>query len=109
MTTYSNGGDAITLDLDPADAGIDQANRGVPLSQAGEDDQDLASLARETAERARAALDGQTGPYRDSLVYATAIGLWRTGNTASLKDGADAARKAIDTGQARTVFDAGIK
>jgi anthranilate phosphoribosyltransferase len=109
MITYSNGGDAITLDLDPADAGIDQANRGVPLSQAGEDDQDLASLARETAQRARAALDGETGPYRDSLVYATAIGLWRTGNTASLKDGADAARKAIDTGQARTVFESGIK
>ncbi len=109
MITYTDNGEAVTLDLDPGDAGIEQASRGVPSSQAGETALDLPALASETAELAMAALGGEAGPYRDSLVYTAAIGLWRTGKSASLREGADMARRVIDSGEARTVFESGIK
>lgn len=86
------------LRLDPAAIGIRQEERAVPLNGGGAAAACAASLA---------ALAGEHGPARDSLVYAGALALSRFGDAPDLVAGAGRVREALDSGAARERFQAG--
>jgi len=103
--------------VDPREIGIEQQQRCVPLpgdlAAAKAIDGiaaavDVPSAALAAAEHGLAALRGAAGATRDALVYAAAIALHGTGHCASLGEGADAARRALDDGAAHARFEAGI-
>lgn len=63
---------------------------------------DLAAIATLAADAGRRALDGETGPARDSLVAAAALILQHLGRFTSLGAAARAVRDVIDNGVAHT-------
>jgi anthranilate phosphoribosyltransferase len=104
---YHNRGEETSTEFKPADLGIDQSVRAprLPGGPAGEDaddgpEIDNDAVAKAAAEAGIAALTGQPGPTRDSLVYGAALCLWHLGRHGSLKSAADAARGALDSGEA---------
>jgi anthranilate phosphoribosyltransferase len=117
---YFSSTDGVNLhqvDLEPAQLGIAQAERAVPLpGQLHEDAlrsvkapgnvfaQELATCAAETG---LAALAGQDGPARDSLVYAGAVMLHALGKAKTLADAAARIRAVLDDGSAAQHFKAG--
>ena len=107
------------VDIEPGALGIEREERAVPLpealaaraeervrsvSEAG--DGFAEALAAEAAAVGRAALDGEAGPARDSLVYAGAVALASLGEAGSLGEGAKRVRGALDDGSARERFEA---
>ena len=109
---YHGGGEESATDFKPADLGIDQPVRAPRIPgpadtmQAGEDAAadavpfDAAAVAALAAQAGVAALGGESGPTRDCLVYGAALCLWHLKRHGSLKDAADAARSALDSGRA---------
>jgi anthranilate phosphoribosyltransferase len=107
---YHDGGVETEFAADPHAAGIEQTVRDIPLPDdlphVARADADLAMVvsvdaaADATAAAGVAALQGQAGPFRDSLMYATALILWHLRRYDSLRTAADAARHCIDTGEA---------
>ena len=105
---YRDGGEEAAADFMPADLGIEQAVRAPRLPAAAEANgggdggspPDGASVARLAADAGEAALAGQPGATRDSLVYGAALCLWHLGRHETLKGAADAVRGAIDGGKA---------
>ncbi|MBM3357971.1 MAG: anthranilate phosphoribosyltransferase [Betaproteobacteria bacterium] len=104
---YHDRGEETSTEFKPADLGIDQSVRAprLPGGPAGEDaddgpEIDNDAVAKAAAEAGIAALTGQPGPTRDSLVYGAALCLWHLGRHGSLKSAADAARAALDSGEA---------
>jgi len=70
---------------------------GLPLATPA----DLKGAEPETnAAALRAVLAGETGPFRDIVLYNSAAALVVAGKAATLADGAEAARQAIDSGGA---------
>ena len=57
-------------------------------------------MAKVAAQAGLQALAGAKGPTRDALVYGAALVLWHLGKSGSLREAAQAARKAIDDGAA---------
>lgn len=99
--------------VQPTELGIEQPVRAVPLPPewlpvAGEEGgisvPDTAALAQAAATAGLAALTGQPGPTRDSLVYGAALCLWHLRRQATLADAANTARAALDSGQALAHF-----
>jgi anthranilate phosphoribosyltransferase len=109
---YHGKADEQYVDVDPADLGIDQPLRAVPLpedlpgaTKKGDEiavgvDTQAAALA--AAEAGIAALEGQPGASRDALVYSAAACLWHLGRHDSMHTAAGAVRKALDSGAARS-------
>ena len=103
--------------VDPGVLGIEQKQRNVPLPDdlpevaAGDEVRaaiDVPNAARAAASCGIAALRGEHGATRDSLIYGTAIALFGAGRCENLRDGADTARRALDEGAALARFEAGL-
>ena len=54
-------------------------------------------------------LDGETGPYRDIVLFNAASALYVAGRVTSLKDGVVAAMSSIDHGKAKTALNNLVK
>lgn len=84
--------------IDPSDFGLSQTTRGVlPVTHD-------AVTAEETVELGLQALEGETGPALDSLIYGGALGLWHCGIQASQRQAADHVRQVIQSGRAKAYF-----
>ncbi len=106
---YHDGGEEVGHDVSPADVGIEQDVRCVPISDdlpqtpKGEGAvtiTDIEAGARRAAELGLAALRGEKGATYDSLVYSGAIILHHLGRAESLADGASTIRSILDSGRA---------
>lgn len=90
---YHDGGEESATDFRPADLGIDQPVRAPSIAGAAE-------VAKRAADAGMAALGGEPGPTRESLIYGAALCLWHLKRHRSLESAADAARRALDSGEA---------
>jgi anthranilate phosphoribosyltransferase len=107
---YHGEGEDRSVELSPADLGIDQPVRAPPIpglvAKEGEEGDDIAAqfdaaaVARTAAQAGIEALEGRPGATRDALVYAAALCLWHLGRHDSLKEAADAVRRVLDSGDA---------
>ena len=107
---YHDRGEEQSMEFTPADLGIDQPVRAPQIPEglaheAGEGDafaatRDTAAVARAAAEAGMAALAGQPGPTRDSLVLGAALCLWHLKRYDSLESAARAVRAVLDSGRA---------
>jgi len=112
-TRYDDGVEIEEVRLDPLELGIDQSVRIEDLPANADhrepEGQPFASIdarvvSRYAAEKGMAALQGETGAVRDSLVYGAAIVLSHLGRCESMAAGASLARAAIDDGAAWRKF-----
>jgi len=106
-------GDALeeSLEFSPADLGVDQAilAPGLPAdvqggAEAAEDSGsglDVKAIAKAAAQAGLAALGGQPGATRDSLVCGGALCLWHLGRFGTLGRAAQEVRRVLDSGLAR--------
>ena len=96
-------------EADPKSLGITQERRclpvpaGISLQDDGETP-DIDALAAAGVQAGIAALQGEVGAARDSLVYGAALALWHTGFSENLQAAADTAREQIDKGAAYARF-----
>jgi anthranilate phosphoribosyltransferase len=106
---YHDMTEEVGYDISPADVGIEQEARCVPIPEdvpqtaKGEGAvtvTDITAGAAKAAELGLAALGGEKGATYDSLVYSGAIVLRHLGKVDSLADGADALRAVLDSGKA---------
>ena len=107
---YHGGGEEAATEIRPSELGIERSERaprlpGVATPGAGDEGAseapfDSAAIATAAAQAGMAALAGRPGPTRDCLVYGAGLCLWHLGRHGSLKDAADAARAALDSGRA---------
>ena len=114
---YFNKGQEQEEEIDPRALGIVQETRAVPLPKsilaAQQTDQDMVNdfdvneIAVHAAEAGMAALRGQAGPARDSLVYSAALCLRHLGRAKDLQTGAEMARQVLDSGKVLAHFTAG--
>jgi len=114
---YYDRGDEQAIEVDPKTLGIEQATRAVPLPKdlpgVASDGNDITLAfdaeiaAQRAAELGLAALHGQAGPARDSLVYSAAICLHHLGKAADMATAADMVRNVLDSGKALAHFQAG--
>lgn len=86
--------------LEPENFGIEQDTRGVKT--------DDTVTAQRTLDEGLQALAGEKGAAYDSLVYGAAIILWHCGLIKSQRKAADIVRQVIDSGQAKSHFEAGL-
>lgn len=101
-------------DVTPADFGVGQPMRGVPIPEAlvarGEEAADAVTVidspavAQAAADAGMEALAGNAGPTRDALVCAGAICLWHLKRHDTLQAAADAVRNSLDDGSALSRF-----
>ena len=102
---YHDRGEETFTDFKPAELGIEQSVRAPRFPGASDDGEseapfDAAAVAKAAAEAGRAALAGQSGATRDSLVYGAALCLWHLGRHGDLRSAARVVRGAIDSGKA---------
>jgi anthranilate phosphoribosyltransferase len=110
---YHDRGPEQSIEFSPAELSIDQPVLAPPIpgraQREGEADADAgsaaapldnAAVARAAAEAGLAALAGQAGPTRDSLVCGAALCLWHLKRHDSLPGAAAAVRRVLDSGQA---------
>ncbi len=100
--------------VEPTQLGIEQPTRAVPLPAAltdGVEDGgiDVAAAARVAAEAGVAALQGEAGPMRDSLVYGASLCLTHLKRADSLAQAAALVRNILDSGQALARLEASMK
>ncbi|MCX7945394.1 MAG: hypothetical protein N2557_00245 [Hydrogenophilus sp.] len=116
LLRWTGEGDFIEESVDPTDLGIVQ-NIRAPLLPGSRGDVaetevepeeifDARAAARAAAEAGLAALAGKPGATFDALVLSAAVALWHTGRAPSLAAGAELARRALLTGEARNRFEA---
>jgi len=113
---YHGDADAQPVDINPADIGIDQPTRAVPIPEdapsatirgdATTTTVDIEAVSRAAAAAGLAALQGKHGAARDSLVYAGAIMLHHLGHHESLETAAAAVSGVLDSGEALSRFEA---
>lgn len=110
-TRYQDHGEEYEIDLDPANIGIEQTARAVPLPEdlpktERADDVAIAVDIKATAEAAAraglAALQGEKGATYDSLLLTASLILHHLGRAPSLKAAADQVRAALDSGKAHS-------
>ena len=88
--------------FDPSEFGIEQTTRGVlPV-------RDDKVTAEQTVELGIQALDGQSGPAFDSLVFGGAMALWHCGLEQSQQQAAVYIRQTIESGKAKAYFERGM-
>lgn len=114
--TFMNQGEEQMTELDPTALGIERNVRAVPIPEdipgspvAGDEIAvalDTSAAAVAAAERGMAALRGEEGLMRDSLVYAGAIALQQLNKAASLDEAAQTIREVLDSGAALARFEA---
>lgn len=114
LWSYHNKRQETAIDLNPADLGIEQASRAVPLTKDIPELEnqgasiikpfDIEIAAKRAAEAGLAALNGEKGPAYDSLVYAAAITLHHLGKASTFTTAADMVRITLDSGKALTHF-----
>jgi Anthranilate phosphoribosyltransferase len=106
---YQNRGEERHRVVEPGSIGIAQLSRAVPLPDdlpKAKDQDDMraslytSALAKAAAEAGIAALKGNPGPTRDSLVYAGALCLQHLERFDSLSAAANAVRRVLDSGKA---------
>ena len=107
---YKGDGELTGVDIDPADIGIQQTLRSVPLpddlpANATEGDEitlpvDQDAAARAAADAGMAALSGQPGLSHDALVYSGALILLHLGRHATLAAAAGQLREVLNSGRA---------
>jgi len=108
--SYQDRGEEQGMDIDPADVGISQNVRAVPLpedlpkSSTGADEiaiaVDIKATAKAAADAGMQALAGKQGATYDSLVFSGAIALFHLGRANSLKEAGEQIRAALDSGKA---------
>ena len=111
---YHNGREEQPLDIQPHDIGIQQTTRAVPLpkdlpAMENKGDEiattiDINAASKAAADAGVAALEGKSGPGRDSIVYGAAIVLTHLKRYDSMQAAADAVRKVLDSGRALAHF-----
>ncbi len=107
---YHDRGEETDTEFKPAELEIDRSVRapripGAAAEGAKEDDDsgptlDHAAVAKAAAEAGMAALAGEPGATRDSLIYGAALCLWHLGRYPSVNAAAQAVRGALDSGKA---------
>jgi anthranilate phosphoribosyltransferase len=107
---YHDRGEETSTEFKPAELGIEQTVRapripGAAADSATEDDEagpvfDPAVIAKAAAAAGQAALAGEPGATRDSLIYGAALCLWHLGRHGSLQSAAQAVRGVLDRGKA---------
>jgi len=107
---YRDKGEEQAMEFSPTELDIDQTVIAPPIPggarpEAEADGEtsvepDTAAVAQAAAEAGLAALSGQTGATRDSLVCGAALCLWHLRRHESLKVAADAVRQVLDAGKA---------
>ena len=107
---YRDAGEERAVDVDPADLGIHQEMRAVPLPdnlpEAERIADDIAltfsvqAAAKVAADAGVAALNGEQGATYDSLVYAGALVLHHLGRHPDLTSAAERVRAVLDSGAA---------
>jgi anthranilate phosphoribosyltransferase len=117
LYSFHDKGPEQVEEIDPATLGITQESRAIPLPKdlvktegAGDaiaNPYDIDAVAQRTAQVGLAALRGEAGPARDSLVYSAALCLRHLGRAKDLPTGADMARQILDSGKALAQFNAG--
>ena len=114
MYHYYDRGEEQSVLLDPAEIGIEQPERSVPLPEGVEkvkgggasDAEAVAIIADKAAEAGLAALNGDPGPAYDSLLYSATVALHHL-QKESLADAAERVRAVLDDGSALAKFQAG--
>jgi len=110
---YQNSGELQEVEIHPDHVNIQQDVRAVPLPElnaaksAGDDTAakiDTDQLAEEAAKVGVAALQGEKGPARDSLIYSTAIMLTHAGTEKNIQASAEKVCTVLDSGKAFTHF-----
>ncbi len=110
---YKDTGDLTEVEIHPEHLNIQQDVRAVPLPElnaaksAGDNTAakiDTDQLAEEAAKIGVAALQGEHGPARDSLIYSTAIMLTHVGTEKTIQASAEKVRSVIDSGKAFAHF-----
>jgi anthranilate phosphoribosyltransferase len=111
---YRDRGPEHAVEFSPAELGIDQPLLAPPIPDRGQrqteqgdptaPDLDHAAVAHAAAQAGLAALAGNPGPTRDSLVCGGALCLWHLGRHDSLQSAAEAVRQVLDSGQALERF-----
>lgn len=115
LFSYHGDGELAQRDLSPNELGIEASTRAMPLPDdvpahplgdyaAATVDSDV--LAERVVEQGLAALQGEQGLMRDSLVYAGAIALTHVGRFESMQDAAQAVKQVLDNGKALAAFKA---
>lgn len=106
---YSDMGEEQMTETSPMDIGIEQNYRNSPLPESlkhietNRQDEDITRLAELAAEQGLAALNGESGAARDSLVYSGSIMLSHIAQI-SMAEAAEQLRNALDNGQALDKF-----
>jgi len=113
---YRDKGAEQSLSLTPADFGIEQPVRAVPIPDSlrqSRESADETAVAFDTDAAAQAAADagleaiaGKPGATRDALIYAAAVCLWHLGRFDTLRAAAEAVRKILESGRVRARFEA---
>ena len=88
-------GEVRVFEVSPAEAGLPEAS--LESLMGGDQETNAAAL--------RALLGGEKSPYRDIVVYTAAAALLVAGKAGDLKQGAEMAAAAIDSGKAKAVLD----
>ena len=94
VVEYKNGA-VSAFEITPGDAGLPEAT---PEDLKG-------GTPEENAVALRGVLDGDTGAYRDIVVYNTAAALVVAGKAADLREGAKIAADSIDSGKAKAALE----
>ena len=103
---YWEQGEDTVVEADPAEIGIEQVNRLVPIPPAllpkkdrefGPDENN-AEIAKLAAEEGLAALEGKNSPTSDALLYSASLTLWHLGRYDSVPDAAFVVRKILSSG-----------
>jgi len=103
---YWEQGEDTVVEADPAEIGIEQVNRLVPIPPAllpkkdrefGPDENN-AEIAKLAAKEGLAALEGKNSPTSDALLYSASLTLWHLGRYDSVPDAAFVVRKILSSG-----------
>ncbi len=103
---YWEQGEDTVVEADPAEIGIEQVNRLVPIPPAllpkkdrefGPDENN-AEIAKLAAKEGLAALEGKNSPTSDALLYSASLALWHLGRYDSVPDAAFVVRKILSSG-----------
>jgi len=103
---YWEQGEDTVVEADPAEIGIEQVNRLVPIPPAllpkkdrefGPDENN-AEIAKLAAKEGLAALGGKNSPTSDALLYSASLTLWHLGHYDSVPDAAFVVREILSSG-----------
>ncbi len=102
---YRDHGEEYSVDIDPAELGIDPSVRAAPFPADGASEEnietfDTATVARAAAQAGMEALAGHPGPTREGLIFSAALCLWQVGCYESVPTAARAVREVLDSGRA---------